>query len=318
MNFGECKLIELVHQPRPPSGGSLPGFEVVPDSQGRMVGPFALLASIGPVDVPRGIPMEADARPHPHIGMGVLAFAREGEITHRDDLGNLHRLRAGEATWMMCGGGIVHSERLETLRAQGGRFDGLVAFVALPEQAEEAPAYCQHVLSDAIPVIEGAGSKGQLLLGEANGLASPVLAASPAYLIHWTLEAGRFLFPQAGHSDRAVHVVSGEIEHGDRTFGPGQLVTLIPGASGSFRAKSSAEVIEFGGEPVGPRYRWWNYIASRVELIEAAKQVWRDDSRPLPPGETEFTPLPADDERVLQLLQPGASAAIALQPDKAA
>ena len=311
-------MIEFVHQPRPPSGGSLPGFEVVPDSLGRMVGPFALLASIGPVDVPRGIPKDADARPHPHIGMGVLAFAKEGEITHRDDLGNLHRLRAGEATWMMCGGGIVHSERLETLREQGGRFDGLVAFVALPKEAEQSPAFCQHVQSDAIPVIENAGARGQLLIGEANGLTARVQAASPAYLINWTLEAGRFLFPQAEHSERAVHIVSGEIEFGGQVFGPGQLVTLVPGASGSFKATTAAEVIEFGGEPVGPRYRWWNYIASNVEMIDAAKEKWRADDRPLPPGETEFTPLPADDERELQLLQPGASAAVKIQPSKAA
>ena len=311
-------MIELVHQPRPPSGGSLPGFEVVPDSQGRMVGPFALLASIGPVDIPRGIPMDADARPHPHIGMGVLAYAKAGEITHRDDLGNLHRLCAGEATWMMCGSGIVHSERLETLRAEGGCFDGLIAFVALPEEGEKMPAYCQHVLGDAIPVIESAGARGRLLLGEAHGLRSSVQAPSPAYLIRWTLEPSMSLFPQEGHPERAVHIVSGEIEVGDQTFGPGQLITLIPGSSGSLRAKTTTEVVEFGGASVGPRYRWWNYLASRVELIEAAKDAWRDNGRRLPPGETEFTPLPADDERVLQLLQPGASAVIAQQPDKAA
>ena len=308
----------MIHSARPPSGGSLPGFEVVPDSKGRMVGPFALLASIGPVDVPPGIPMDADARPHPHIGMAVLAYAKSGEITHRDDLGNVHRLRAGEATWMMCGGGIVHSERLETLRANGGCFDGLVAFLALPEDAERLPADCRHLPAAAIPVIESPGASGRVLIGGAGGARSRIVHHSPAYLVHWTLEPGARLYPQPGYPERAVHIVSGEIEHEGQTFGPGRMLTLLPVSSGSFRAISACELVEFGGAPVGPRYKWWNFIASRVELIEAAKQCWLDDGRPLPPGETEFIPLPADDERELQLLRPGASAEFAEPADRAA
>jgi hypothetical protein len=85
------------------------------------------------------------------------------------------------------------------------------------------------------------------------------------------------------------------------------MATLVPGAAATISAPDGGEVIEFGGEPVGPRYRWWNFIASRVELIEAAKRCWLDDNRSLPPGETEFTPLPANDERQLQLLSPGAN-----------
>ena len=303
----------MIYTARPPSGGSLPGFEAVPDSKGRMVGPFALLASIGPVDVPPGIPMDADARPHPHIGMGVLAYAKSGEITHRDDLGNVHRLCAGEATWMMCGRGIVHSERLETLRAQGGRFEGIIAFVALPEDAEQLPADCQHIPGNHIPVIENPGALGRVLLGGAGGARSRVPLHSPAYLVHWTFEPGARLYPQPGYPERAIHIISGEIEHQGQTFGSGQMVTLLPVSSEPFHAKGACELVEFGGAPVGPRYKWWNFIASRVDLIEAAKRRWLRDDRGLPPGETEFIPLPADDERELQLLLPGASADSARQ-----
>lgn len=300
-------MIELIHTSRPPSGGGLPGFEVVPDSKGRMVGPFALLASIGPVDVPPGIPKEADARPHPHIGMCVLAYAKSGEITHRDNLGNVYPLRAGEATWMVSGRGIVHSERLETMRAQGGTFDGIVAFVALPEEAEQLEPDCRHVCADHIPLLHIPGGEGLLLLGNALGAQSPIQARSPAYLIDWSLSPGARLAPQPDHEERALHVVDGEIEHAGQIFDAGRMLTLIPGVQGSFRAKGGARVIEFGGAPVGARYRWWNYIASRVELIDEAKRLWLRDDRSLPPGETEFTPLPTDDERQLTLLTPGAS-----------
>lgn len=296
----------------------MPGFEVVPDSKGRMVGPFALLASIGPAEIPPGIPMDADARPHPHIGMCVLAYAKSGEITHRDNLGNVYPLRAGELSWMVSGRGIVHSERLETMRAQGGVFDGIVAFIALPEEAERVSPSCRHVQSEDIPVIRTPGAEGRLLLGAAFGARSSVQPYSPAYLIDWTLENGARLSPRLDHPERAIHVVEGEIEHDGKTFGAGQLITLVPDALGAFRAKGMAKVLEFGGEPVGARYRWWNYIASRVALIDAAKAKWLAGDRSLPPGETEFTPLPADHERELQLLVPGASSEVSQSATEAA
>jgi redox-sensitive bicupin YhaK (pirin superfamily) len=162
-------------------------------------------------------------------------------------------------------------------------------------------------------VIERPAARGLLLLGSVDGHCSPAKLHSSAYLIHWMLEPEAELIPQTDYPERAVHIVSGEIEYDGQSFGPGQMVTLVPGAFGSFRTKSPSEVVEFGGAPVGPRYKWWNFIASRVELIEAAKRRWLNDDRSLPPGESEFTPLPADHERPLQLLRPGASAVLAAE-----
>ncbi len=311
-------MIEMIHAPRHPSGGGLPGVEVVPDSLGRMVGPFALLASVGPAYLPKGLPQDADVRPHPHIGMGVLAYLKSGEITHRDDLGNVHRHRAGEATWMLCGRGIVHSERLETLRQTGGEVQALVAFVALPEDAEEALPAWYHLPQDSLPLIYRRGAEGRLLLGTAAGLSSPAPLSSPAYLIDWTVQRGAHFAPQAHASERAVLIVSGSLAQGDRSFGPGEMLTLTPGAGGTLRAPEGAELIEFGGEPVGPRYRWWNFLSSRLERIEAAKQGWLSPGRSLPPGEAEYIPLPTDHERPLQLLSPGASLTPATQTGEAA
>ena len=54
-----------------------------------------------------------------------------------------------------------------------------------------------------------------------------------------------------------------------------------------------------GGETMGgPRYIWWNFVASSRERIEAAKEAWRAGDWEhgrfrLPPGDDgEFIPLP--------------------------
>lgn len=81
---------------------------------------------------------------------------------------------------------------------------------------------------------------------------------------------------------------------------------LSPGSALATGAEH-ARILAFGGERVGPRYMWWNYIHSSLERIEAARAEWRAGRVPLPPGDTEsFTPAPPDEGRPLRRLnQPG-------------
>jgi len=41
----------------------------------------------------------------------------------------------------------------------------------------------------------------------------------------------------------------------------------------------------------GPRF-WWNFVSSRRERIEQAKDDWKTGRFALVPNETEFIPLP--------------------------
>ena len=48
-----------------------------------------------------------------------------------------------------------------------------------------------------------------------------------------------------------------------------------------------------GGESVGPRHMWWNFVSSRKERIEQAKEDWKAGKFGLVPGDDkEFIPLP--------------------------
>ncbi len=44
-----------------------------------------------------------------------------------------------------------------------------------------------------------------------------------------------------------------------------------------------------GGEPVGPRFLWWNFVSSSKARIDQAADDWQAASRPSP---TELIPLP--------------------------
>ena len=52
--------------------------------------------------------------------------------------------------------------------------------------------------------------------------------------------------------------------------------------------------VDRGGTAMeGPRYIWWNFVSSRTERIEEAKQAWKTGRFKPVPGESEFIPLPS-------------------------
>lgn len=47
---------------------------------------------------------------HPHSDMEIISYVVEGEITHKDSMGNAETLKKGEVQYMSAGTGVMHSE----------------------------------------------------------------------------------------------------------------------------------------------------------------------------------------------------------------
>ena len=274
----------------------LGGFEVgrvLPAAARRMVGPFVFFDHMGPVDFPPGIPRSVDVRPHPHIGLATLTYLLEGEITHRDSVGSLQPIRPGEVNWMTAGRGITHSERFERARREGGRLDGLQAWVALPIEHEETEPGFAHFDASALPAFEDAGVRGRLVAGAALGLRAAVPVFSPLFYLHLELADGAIATVPDDAPERAVYVARGEVDVGGRRCGAGHMLVLERTERPSIRARGPATLIELGGEPVGPRFLDWNFVSSSRERIEQARADWRAGRMRLPDGDAlESIPLP--------------------------
>ena len=58
-------------------------------------------------------------------------------------------------------------------------------------------------------------------------------------------------------------------------------------------ARTAATLMLLGGEPLGERHLFWNFVSSRPERIEQAKADWQAGRFALPPDDQdEFIPLP--------------------------
>jgi len=290
-----CDALKAVIVPRTSDLGD--GFTVrraLPSAQSRMVGPFVFFDHFGPTEFRSG--QGLDVRPHPHIGLATVSYLFDGEIMHRDSLGSAVPIRPGEVNWMTAGSGIVHSERTGTeRRAKGDTLHGLQMWVALPAANEEMDAAFAHHATEEFPEVRDAGKAVRVVLGSLYGKKSPVVTTSETIFGDVTLKAGATLPLDAGHEERAVYVIEGELDIAGDTFGPQRLLVFKPGDAISIRAVSDAHFVIAGGAPMdGPRHIWWNFVSSRKDRIEQAKADWTAGHFGKVPGdEIEFIPLPA-------------------------
>jgi redox-sensitive bicupin YhaK (pirin superfamily) len=251
---------------------------------------------MGPLTLPPNVPRSTDVRPHPHIGLATVTYLFNGEITHRDSLGVEQVIRPGEVNWMTAGNGISHSERFDgPIRIHGGLMHGLQAWVALPEKAEEAdPEFAHHPQED-LPVFTDKGVQARLIVGNAFGLNNAVKTYSPLFYLHVELETGAKMGLPVGHAERAVYVVKGSVEHDGHVYRAGQMLVFAPGAEPTVSAAEPSTVMMLGGEPVGERHIWWNFVSSRKERIDQAKADWQAGRFKLPLNDDkEFIPLPEE------------------------
>jgi len=285
--------IDLIIVPRSVDVGHFAVRRALPHTRRRMVGPFIFFDHFGPAEFHAG--QGIDVRPHPHIGLATVTFLFDGEIMHRDSLGTAAAIRPGEVNWMTAGRGIVHSERTAPdHRKEGEPIHGLQCWVALPMADEEGTPSFFHHDSAALPLLRDEGKTVRVVAGNAYGMRSPVATPMETLFADVTLAAGTALPVDADTEERAIYLISGDVEIAGDRFSPGRLLVLRPGDAITVTAVDDARLVLLGGAAMdGPRHIWWNFVSSRKERIEQAKADWKAARFDTVPGdEQEFIPLP--------------------------
>lgn len=285
-------VVERIFAPRLHDIGGLTVGRVLPFAQRCMVGPFIFLDHMGPAEMAAG--QALDVRPHPHIGLSTLTYLFEGEIFHRDNLGNALAIAPGAVNWMTAGRGIAHSERTPAeLRNRGGTLFGIQLWVGLPRAQEEtAPSFVHHG-AESLPLIEGEGKRVRVIAGDLLGARSPVVTLSPLFYADAALDPGARLSLAPEHEERAGFLVDGTLEVDGMSLPRGRLFVLRPGRTVDLASPTGARVLLLGGTPLdGRRHLWWNFVSSSKERIEEAKADWKAGRFDRVIGETEFIPLP--------------------------
>ncbi|GMV14137.1 MAG: hypothetical protein AMXMBFR56_23610 [Polyangiaceae bacterium] len=298
-------VVDAKRLPGAPGSSNVLAAPVEPDGALRTVGPFAVVVHVKmPLSPPGAMPVDADVRPHPHIGLTAISYVLDGAITHRDSLGNCRELRAGDLGGTVSGGGVTHSERFERNRLLGGAFEMFQMLLALPDGYEDVEPSFFHRSHEDLGTSSGEGASVRWLLPAPPSAPAGLPVTTPILLADVALESNARWSPP-GVPERALFVREGEVAVGATHVRAGQVAIVGPGEA-SVRSLAPARLLAFGGTGVGARYLWWNYLHSSLERIEAAKADWRNGRVKLPHGDTEsFTPCPPDEGRPLLRLNGG-------------
>ncbi|MDX1752015.1 MAG: pirin family protein [Salinimicrobium sediminis] len=290
-------MVKLVIDARQASlGEGMKVKRILPFRKKRMVGPFIFMDHGGPVDLRPGLKKSMDVLPHPHIGLSTVSYLFSGELVHRDSLGVKQVIKPGEVNWMTAGRGISHSERFEDpgILAQNS-LELIQTWVALPEKHEEDAPSFENYKPENLPVFTDKGVWMRLIAGDAFGLRNDVATLSPMFYLHVKLQKDAVFGLPEKHSERAIYIAKGKLEVSGGIFSAGQMLVFDKNNDPIIKAKEPAELMVLGGEPLGERFIWWNFVSSRKERIEQAKEDWKQGRILLPPTDNrEFIPLPED------------------------
>ena len=304
------EAIALLIEPRERPVGNGIVHRLLPWRNRRMVGPFIFADHMGPDEQPPGVAVDVDA--HPHIGLSTLTYLFEGRLVHRDSTGVVQTIEAGDVNWMTAGSGVTHTERTPAgERHRLRRLHGLQSWIALPTETEDGAPWFEHHGAAAIPHEQRGGATVRVVAGTGWGMRSPVAVSSPLVLaeIHLS-DDDSTRHRQRAPRDRHPRRRRRDSPSPASQLPAGHLAVLEPGAHPALAGQGHAMVL--GGDPVGHRHIWWNFVHSDLARIEDAKRRWADQR--IPEGARRSRPVGA-----AAALSPGpARGSIVLRPNPSA
>ena len=282
--------VELIIEPQEKDLGEFTVRRVLPAAKRQMVGPFIFFDHMGPAELPPGVGIQV--RPHPHIGIATVTYLFEGEIMHRDSLGFVQPIQARAVNLMTAGRGIVHSERAGDDLDETARLHGIQSWMALPNHEEEHEPAFKHYPAADLPELDKYGVTVRVIIGAAYGHTSPVRSYSDTLYLECSMPPGSALTLPDNQPELAAYVVSGEVAIDGSAYTEGMMAIACPGATLELTANSDSRVMVIGGETIGERHLWWNFVSSSRERIEQAKADWLEKRFAHVPDDDEFIPLP--------------------------
>lgn len=286
-----CDAIELLLTPKKRDLGGFSVRRLLPTARRKMVGPWIFFDHMGPAHFKAGDGI--NVRPHPHIGIATVTYLFQGEILHRDSLGSLQAIQPGDINLMVAGSGITHSERErpEVTGIDHG-LDGLQLWLALPVESEETEPAFHHYPSRDVPALNVGGVPVRVMMGSAYGVTSPVrVFAETLYIEAWLQPGQRLELPDA--EERALYVASGRLRAKATEIPEHSMAILNPQPNVVVEALEETRLALIGGERFERRYIDWNFVSSRKERIQQARDDWKAGRFARVVGdEEEFIPLP--------------------------
>lgn len=241
--------------------------------------PFLMLDEFGsndPSDYIGGFPS------HPHRGFETATYMLEGHMEHRDHMGNVGQLMAGDVQWMKAGSGVIHSEMPKQVE---GRMRGFQLWVNLPASEKMTPASYTELAAASIPHYEIGGIHVKAIAGglTLNGVSvsGPIagLATEPGYLDIAVGPAQALLVDVPEGHTALVYVYEGALQIGSDSYSikAGNLARLSLTGELVIETDADTRLLVISGKPIGePIVQRGPFVMNTADEIHQAIRDYTD------------------------------------------
>jgi redox-sensitive bicupin YhaK (pirin superfamily) len=173
---------------------------------------------------------------HPHRDAEIFSYVIEGELQHKDSIGNGSVINAGDLQYISAGNGVLHSEFNPS---RNNRVHFLQIWL-MPRETGGKPRYAEKALGkDAKP-----NALTLLFAGKPRDGAVEIRADADIYF--GRLDAGKqVIHPSAPGRGQWVHVISGELTVLGEDLKPGDGLAIENTKSVELQSQAGSEFLLF-------------------------------------------------------------------------
>ncbi|WP_437925033.1 pirin family protein [Sorangium sp. So ce291] len=173
---------------------------------------------------------------HGHQNMEIVTYVLEGELEHKDSMGNGSTIRPGEVQRMSAGTGVYHSE----INASKSGVTHLLQIWILPDRRGYTPSYEQKAFSEE-------ERRGKLrLVASQDGRDGSVTVHQDVSLFVGLLGQGQEARYELAQGRNAwVHVARGSVELNGTLLEAGDAAAITAGGALRLVGKDPGEVLLF-------------------------------------------------------------------------
>lgn len=280
-------------EPRLADVGGIPIARLLPNRGHQPIGAWCFLDHAGPVEFDKDETGMQVGR-HPHINLQTFSWMLNGEVLHKDSLGNEQVITKNQVNVMTAGTGLTqgisHTEQ-SVFPETGGSPDAarglsmVQLWIALPTDLQIERGFHHYPKlptwrEDSVEMILTTGSYVSV---SGESYEAPTIQYSKMVGIDVNfLENGDVTLNLEPGFEYGVLVTEGQIESEDMICKQDQLfrfhdTDVANNNSIKLVAKKGTRVMVIGGEPLKNRVLlWWNFVADNKQEIEQSIIDWNN------------------------------------------
>lgn len=212
--------------------------------------------SVDPSEYTKGFPI------HPHRGIETISLISQGNMVHKDSLGNEDAISDGEVQWMTAGSGIMHEEMLPASE----RMLGVQLWLNMPKKDKMAPPAYHAIKKEDIEEIPLEGGKLRLISGNYKDHKGFQGLYLPLDYYHIYLEKGSKLSLDLPEDNSAmVFTLLGDARVADELIKEKTAAKLSQGTSLDLEAVDDIQLLFISSKKLDEPVAWGGPIVMNTE-----------------------------------------------------